>query len=117
MKLRLYLKSYNTKFEYDLSSAHFALTSPKQIRHRVIESLTPAHVAANSENSWSWGEDEISHDTVDGRNPAPLGMYKTLVNNGQNYQPQLVQDVFHQQHHEIRSRVIYPGLPIMVSNK
>ena len=32
-------------------------------------------------------------NTVDGRNPAPLGMYKTLktpVNNGMHYQPQLV---------------------------
>ena len=28
--------------------------------------------------------------TVDGRNPVPPGMYKTLVNSGINYQPQLV---------------------------
>ena len=30
------------------------------------------------------------NDTVDGRNPAPPGMYKNLVNNGINYRPQLV---------------------------
>ena len=33
-------------------------------------------------------------NTVDGRNPAPPGMYKNLVNNGIHHQ--LVQDVFHQ---------------------
>ena len=37
-------------------------------------------------------------NTVDGRNPAPPGMYKTLVNNGRNYPPQLVQDFVHQQY-------------------
>ena len=41
------------------------------------------------------------HDhTVDG-NAAPPGMYKTLKKNGIN-QPQLVQDFFHQQHHDHR---------------
>ena len=39
MKLRLYLKSYNPKFGYDLSPAHFALTSPKNKYD--IESLSP----------------------------------------------------------------------------
>ena len=39
--------------------------------------------------------------TVDGWNPAPPGMYKTLIiNNGINYQPQLLQDFSHQQYHE-----------------
>ena len=37
--------------------------------------------------------------TVDGRNPAPRGMYKDLLNDGINYQPQLVQDLFHQRYH------------------
>ena len=38
-------------------------------------------------------------DTVDGRNLAPPGMYKALVNNGINYSTyQLVQDFFHQQY-------------------
>ena len=32
------------------------------------------------------------NDTVDGRNPAPAGMYKTQQIMGMNYQPQLVQD-------------------------
>ena len=36
--------------------------------------------------------------TADGRNPAPPGMYKTLQINGIDYQPQLVQDFFHQQY-------------------
>ena len=41
----------------------------------------------------------IHHDTGDGRNPKqPPGMYKTFVNNGRNYQPQLVQDFVHQQY-------------------
>ena len=40
-------------------------------------------------NCTSWG-DNILPPTVDERNPAPPGMYKTLVNNGINYQPQLV---------------------------
>ncbi len=41
-------------------------------------------------------------DTVDGRNPKqPPGMYKNLVNNGINYQPQLVQDFFHQQYFQM----------------
>ena len=31
------------------------------------------------------------YNTVDGRNPAPPGIYKILVNNRMNYQPQLVQ--------------------------
>ena len=37
-------------------------------------------------------------DTVDGGNPAPPGMYKTLKNNELNYQPQLVSlpDFLHQ---------------------
>ena len=36
--------------------------------------------------------------TVDGRNPAAPGMYKTLVNNGIGYLPyQRVHDFFHQQ--------------------
>ena len=30
------------------------------------------------------------YNTVDGRNPEPPGMYKTLVDNVINYQPQLV---------------------------
>ena len=46
-----------------------------------------------------------------------LGWCQNLVNNGLKATYQLVQDVFHQQHHEIRSRVIYPGLPTMVSSK
>ena len=37
------------------------------------------------------------YHTVDGRIPAPPGMYKTHVNNEIDYQPQLVQDFFHQQ--------------------
>ena len=49
----------------------------------------------------SW---KIDSRTVDGRNPAPPGMYKTLyLNNGVNYQPQLVDKFFHQSyenHHE-----------------
>ena len=36
-------------------------------------------------------------DTVDGGNPANHLGCKKLVNNGRNYQPQLVQDFFHQQ--------------------
>ena len=37
-------------------------------------------------------------DTVDGGNPKqPTWDEKNLVNNGINYQPQLVQDFFHQQ--------------------
>ena len=39
----------------------------------------------------------ISHDTVDGRNPAPPGMYKTLWFLGYLLH-QLVQDFFHQQY-------------------
>ena len=39
------------------------------------------------------------HDTVDRINPAPPQMYKNLVRNRINYQPQLVQDFFHQQYH------------------
>ena len=34
-----------------------------------------------------------SHHTVDEQNPAPPGMYNILI----NYQPQLMQDFFHQQ--------------------
>ena len=37
-------------------------------------------------------------DTVVRWNPAPTGMYKTPVNNGINYQPQLVQNFSHQQY-------------------
>ena len=33
---------------------------------------------------------DIHGHTVDGRNPAPPGMYKNLVNHGKNYQPPLV---------------------------
>ena len=41
----------------------------------------------------------VSLHTVDGRNPKkPPGMYKTLIFFGINYQPQLVQDVSHQQY-------------------
>ena len=37
-------------------------------------------------------------DNVDGRNPTPPRMYKIFVNTGINYQPQLVQNLFHQQY-------------------
>ena len=38
-----------------------------------------------------WTDPEISETTIDGRNPKqPPGMYKTIVNNGITYQPQLV---------------------------
>ena len=32
----------------------------------------------------------VYDNTVDGRNPAPPGIYKTLLNNGINYQTQVV---------------------------
>ena len=42
----------------------------------------------------------VSYDTVDGRNAAPPGMYKTLLKMGYlSYQ--LVQDFFHQQYHQL----------------
>ena len=56
--------------------------------------LQQLHFEKNKDNK---GDIEISCKTVDGRNPAPSGMYKTLQILG--YLPyQLVQVIFHQQY-------------------
>ena len=47
-------------------------------------------------------------NTVDGRNPTwDVG---NLVNNGMNYQPQLVRDFFHQQYEGVKSSSIGTGI-------
>ena len=47
---------------------------------------------------------------VDGRNPAPPGMYKNLANNGINYQPQLVSRILSINHSCIgQAHESYPG--------
>ena len=48
-------------------------------------------------------------DTADGRILAPPGMYKALVNNGRNCQPQLVQDFSHQQYLQMLSFHLFPN--------
>ena len=50
----------------------------------------------------------MNMDSVDGfRNPKqPPELYKTLVNPGVNYQPELVQDFFHQKYEPCRDKCI-----------